>query len=57
MEKEIKEGDVVKIKSGEIKMTVGNVSNRDLIYCYYEKDGIIRGQEFPPCILMVVEDK
>lgn len=57
MEKEIKEGDVVRIKSGEIKMTVGNIVNDELVYCYYEKDGIVRGQELPPCILTVIEDK
>lgn len=57
MEKEIKEGDVVRIKSGEIKMTVGNISKDNNIYCYYEKDGIVRSQEFPSCILTVIEDK
>jgi len=57
MEKEIKEGDVVKIKSGEIKMTVGYMTNNESVGCYYEKDGIIRNQEFPLCILTVVADK
>ena len=57
MEKEIKEGDVVRIKSGEIKMTVGFVYQGEDAECYYEKDGIIRCQKFPCCILTVVENK
>lgn len=57
MEKEIKEGDVVKITSGEIKMTVGFVDQGEAAECYYEKDGIIRLQKLPCCILTVVENK
>lgn len=53
----IEEGDVVKITSGEIKMTVGFVDQGEYAECYYEKDGIIRCQKFPCCILTVVENK
>ena len=39
-------GDVVRLKDGDLLMTVSEIENDNMVYCQWFRDGIFHGDRF-----------